>query len=372
MSLATPETLRELAPRIRDAPWVALDTEFHAERRHHPRLLLVQVLVPDAGIYLIDPLDTRALPQVAEALRETPWVLHAGRQDLRLLCPVLGGVPEEVFDTQVAAGLCTPVYPAAYSDLVGQFLDETVSKSATMSDWSRRPLGTEQLRYAADDVRLLPRLREALQKRLTDLGRLDLVSHANREARDSAIDSPDPRELWRELGATAFLDDSGVRVARALAAWRYTVAVESDQPARSILSDGLLMDLARRQPATINRILSNRRFPRRLAQRLGDQLIELIRHAVATEDTPTRIPANSRESRLRLYVQAVVNALGAQHHWSQRLVLPEPTLDELVLAHAHGSRLPPLTAWREALVGDLFRALVDGAPIRVDGPKIAI
>ena len=49
---------------------------------------------------------------IAEALREVPaWVVHAGHQDLRILHHVLGGLPLEVLDTQLADGLSARATP---------------------------------------------------------------------------------------------------------------------------------------------------------------------------------------------------------------------------------------------------------------------
>ena len=55
LRIATADDLHHAAEAIRNAPRVAVDTEFHAERRYWPRLYLVQVHVPGEGTWLIDP-----------------------------------------------------------------------------------------------------------------------------------------------------------------------------------------------------------------------------------------------------------------------------------------------------------------------------
>ncbi len=357
--IATPAELADLAAAIEAAPLVAVDTEFHAERRYLPKLLLVQIHVPDAGIWIVDPLVEGSLDIIAEPLRATPWLLHAGRQDLRILHAALGAVPERVIDTQVAHGLCTPSFPAAYAELAHTWLGVRLSKDATLSDWSRRPLGTEQLRYAADDVRLLPALWERLRARLVELERADLAERAFASARRVALQPARSEDAWRSLSARDVLDDPSLAAAARLAAWRLERARERDEPVRGVLSDGLLVDLARRRPATVNRILSNRRFPKRLARRLGPELVAQLRAAASTAP-PRRIARHTGEGRALQVVRAAIEELGVQACWSQALVLPDPLLEDHILAARHGEAPPPLDDWRDALAGDPLRALLRG------------
>ncbi|MCA9573561.1 MAG: hypothetical protein KC656_37255, partial [Myxococcales bacterium] len=114
-----------------DGP-IALDTEFHAEKRYVPSLHLIQVRGTSGPAYLVDPHVPGMLEGVRDALLAHSWIVHAGRIDLELLRIALGAVPEEVLDTQIAAGLVASDYPNSLAYLLGRRLGVGIDKSETL------------------------------------------------------------------------------------------------------------------------------------------------------------------------------------------------------------------------------------------------
>ena len=92
-----------LIDRLSLQPRYAIDTEFHRERTYFPKLALVQFATADE-IVLVDPLavDMSALRRLFAS--DSVAVLHAAQQDLDVLTHACGAVPEQLFDTQLAAG----------------------------------------------------------------------------------------------------------------------------------------------------------------------------------------------------------------------------------------------------------------------------
>jgi ribonuclease D len=257
---------------------VAVDTEFHAERRFIPELYLVQLHVDGGPTWIVDPLREDLIPRIARALLSVQWVVHAGEQDLRVMFGALGGLPEEVLDTQIAAALISSHWPAPYAGLVQQYLGTSLDKGETLSDWSRRPLAAAQLAYAALDVELLLPLWDRLEGLLKERGRLEIAVAACAEARNVAFDPPDDADAYREIQAAASLQPQHLAVLQELATWRLERARATNQPTRAVLSDGAMVDLARRQPLTTSSLLSNRRLPRTLAKD-ADELVARIARA---------------------------------------------------------------------------------------------
>src|SRR5581483_6997580 len=83
--------------------------------------------------------------------------------------------PANLFDTQIAAGFAGMTYPLALSKLVHELTGARLGKGLTFTHWDQRPLSSMQLRYAADDVRYLPAVRQALGERLDALGYMPWV-----------------------------------------------------------------------------------------------------------------------------------------------------------------------------------------------------
>src|ERR1700694_4560422 len=93
----------ELRATLEAADEFAFDTEFHRERTYWPQLALLQVAWP-GGVALVDPLAVDIAP-LGPCFANAPSVVaHAAGQDLEVLDRACGCVPQNLFDTQVAAG----------------------------------------------------------------------------------------------------------------------------------------------------------------------------------------------------------------------------------------------------------------------------
>lgn len=358
---ATPDHLPELRAQLAASRRVAVDTEFHAERRYVPELLLVQVYVPSAAggtTWIVDPLVEGLLAAIGPDLVRVPWVVHAGHHDLALLHAALGAVPPRVQDTQIAAGLLRSDYPASYATLVKDLLGVPVDKGATLSDWRRRPLSTEQLQYASRDVELLLPLWDVLEDALRQRDRLDPCGTACDEARDLALDPPPDDTLVQALVGLGHLEPEQAAIAQELVVWREDVARRTDQPARSVLADGLVLDLARRRPSTVPRMSTNRRFPPAVARRFGPELVEVILRAQRRPSWgwPAYVRAGTTEALTLDFLTLWAEVHARRTALSARLVLPRERLAQVILT----DDLESLGAWRGALVGSALRSAWEG------------
>src|SRR3546814_18186797 len=97
--------------------------------------------------------------------------MHSPSEDLVAFMHACGAAPQPLFDTQAAAALAGIAAGIGYQRLVQDVLGVALAKGETRSDWLRRPLSPTQLEYAADDVRHLFALHDALAARLQELGR---------------------------------------------------------------------------------------------------------------------------------------------------------------------------------------------------------
>ena len=302
---------------------------------------------PGSSIPLLEGL----ISGVAEALRQPTWIVHGGRWDMEVLNRALGGLPARILDTQIGAGLCSEWWPAPYVALVRDHLGEEVDKSATLSDWSRRPLTAEQLAYAAADVELLFPLWDAIAAQLADRDRMDLAFGACDEARQRVLDPPDPDTAWRRIAARAALEPVSLTVLQELAAWRQERAVARNQPERSILSDGAMIELAKRRPLTPAALAANRRMPRSV-QKSSDELLDRIVRATKRPDwaRPRAVRRRTPEWNQVAWLDVWSAALGAQQTFAPALVLPRSLLEDVVLASSPGAVADLLAGWRTPLV----------------------
>jgi len=354
--------LPALRERLRDARRVAVDTEFHAERRYLPQLYLVQLHLDDDTTWIIDPRQPGHLHAIAEPLCSTDWIVHGGTQDMRLLLHALGALPDRVWDTQIAAGLLSEDFPAPYGTLVGRYLGVKIEKLATLSDWSRRPLTHSQLSYAAEDVQLLPRLWDHLWERVEALDRTDIVAGACEEARDRVVDPPPIDASWREIGAARALSPQQAAILQELSAWREETARELDQPRHFIMGNGIMAELARRQPITRESLVANRRLPKALAKRWGTEILERIQRASRRPEWAWHHPITeaSPARRTAKWLECFVRLAGHANGYAVRLVLPMTLAEDLAADRPATRELlaNQLGPWRDTLMGEsLWKAL---------------
>ncbi len=332
-----------------------MDTEFHAEHRYRPKLMLVQVCGAGGEPLLIDARSGLDLHRLGAALSGRRLLAHAPTRDLQLLSDRAGLKPGVVLDTQTLAAFAGLGFPRSLDDLLREVLGRPPQLGATLSDWSVRPLTAAQLDYAADDVRHLHPLSEALLERLAS-GRRGWCLEACAEVVARALRPVDPSAAWKSIGAARILDPEQLGVLKALAAWREIAALDRNQPRWHIASDAVLVDLSRRRPSTVEALVANRKFARRLARAHGPELVEMCGSSPPAE--PTLEPR--RRAAIEAYLVAMAHRLSLELDVAPDLLIPQEELGSLAHwdeAALQGEDRPvPVSGWRSrALEAEMSR-----------------
>ncbi|KAB2655234.1 MAG: ribonuclease D [Verrucomicrobia bacterium] len=291
--ISTTEELRDLASRVRHAPWVALDTEADSLHAYPEKLCLIQLAIPGEAA-LVDPLADLHLESLWEALDHREIIFHAADYDLRLLFQGHHFRPSAIFDTMWAARLIgEPKF--GLNDVLTKMLGVTLEKGAQKANWGRRPLTERMVEYALNDVRHLNELTEKLRSRLQELGRLEW--HRQTCARLIA-DCAQPEQVdldavWRIKGHDR-LDPLGLAILRELWHWREKDAVRSNKPPFFILRHETLSMIA--ADAAERRTARNLRLPPYLTFKRRQGVIDAVQRGleVPEADLPNHIRVRSR------------------------------------------------------------------------------
>jgi ribonuclease D len=372
-TLATDEEAGALIERAAAMGRFGIDTEFMSEGRYRPLLCLAQVVVDSADggsprIALIDTLRGELDLAPLAALLADPdveVVIHAGRQDVAILRRAWDTEVRNVFDTQLAAGFVGASAQAGYGNLLGAMLGRRVGKTASYTRWDARPLTSEQLTYAAEDVAHLLELANEIQRRLSESNRLEWAREECRRL-ESATEERDPESVWERLPRVRQLDPRSRAVARAVAAWRERTASGEDRPVASVLADPTLVEIAKRQPADPDRLAQIRGMHRSVVRRRGPAILEAVERGVA--DPPIlrergREHAEARDLPLIVLAEALLRARALEAGLAYELIASRAEL-ELIVGAARRREPEPqvrtLTGWREQLVGRDLRDLLAG------------
>jgi ribonuclease D len=309
----------ELTARLSLRPArVGLDTEFVRERTYWPQLALVQIAIGDeAGepeILLVDPLSPGMAAALAPVLADRSMlkVMHSASEDLVALKRACGVVPQPLFDTQIAAALAGIGAGIGYQRLVQDTTGVALAKGETRSDWLRRPLSPSQLEYAADDVRHLFALHDALDARLSALGRRDWL--AEDCARMVANAEQDELERWPHLSprAAQFLDQDAQRRLLRVLRWRDAYARDNDRPRSWILDNELAVALARTPPADPAVLQSQLDAQPRAPRKLGDALWRALTTPLPDEAQSPPVRSEDRDKQALRRLQDAVSGLSAE------------------------------------------------------------
>jgi len=291
----TPEQLAHVCQHLLQSQRFAFDTEFIGENTYQPILCLVQVATEER-VELIDPMaigrhGENAMMPLWELLAnpDVEKICHAGDQDVEIVWQHSGLVTANMFDTQIGAGMLGIAYPTALWRAVEHFSGVTLEKAHTYSAWDRRPLSKSQLAYAVDDVRYLPHIHELMKKRIGELGHTQWMRAACDEMCAEAARPGDARKMFTKIRGAPGLDSEQLSVLREVTAMREQIAYENDLPARQVLKDEALLDIATRLPETIEELRAIRDVSADLAASYGHAMLEAIERgkAVPEEDRPT-------------------------------------------------------------------------------------
>jgi ribonuclease D len=373
---ARPRTSEVLAALARSAGVLGIDTEFMSEGRYRALLCLVQVAVPDpaadggAQVALLDPLQRDGFDPapLADVLAdpEVEIVLHAGRQDIAILRRAWGTQVRNVFDTQIAAGFAGFAAQAGYGNLLADALGVRLAKSAGFTRWDLRPLTSEQVSYARDDVVHLLPLADDLRRRLTASGRLGWARQECTRL-EEATDERDPDTAWERLPRVHQLSSRARAVAKELAAWRERAAAGEDRPVGSVLPDAPLLELARRQPTSVGSLDRIRGLQPSTLRRRGDELVAAVRRGMDAQplvvEAQERLDIRPQDAPLIALGESLARARALAAGLAYELVASRADLEQVVSAVRRGGPEPPvrtLQGWRRDLVGAELLDLLDG------------
>lgn len=366
--VTTPTELDAVVRSACQAERYAIDTEFHRERTYFPQVALIQ-LAWDDQVALIDPLPLDLKP-LAELLDGSGLcVVHAGVQDLEVLDLATGTLPQHLFDTQIAAGFLG-LSNGSLKALLDRYLDVSLPKGDRLTDWLRRPLSAEQLRYAAADVDHLLALTDILQAELTSHGRLEWAFEESALLRNRPRNRRVPEEAILRIKEARSLRGSAFRVATALAAWRERRAAEADVPVRQVLPDLGIVAIAQQAPTTVAALGELRGVESRHLRHGADQEILAavqvgLRMAPEENRTP-RAPELPRHLRpVITLVTAWISQLARDHDLDPALLATRSDIESLLKGDPD-SRLH--FGWRSEMVGTPIAQLVAGdAAVAFDG-----
>ncbi len=343
--------------------WLAIDTEFLREKTYYPKLCLLQV-ANESLIACVDPLVLDDLTPLFRVLYDTSItkILHSARQDYEIFFNLMGRLPEPVFDTQIAASLCMGNEQISYAALVKQVVGIELEKGCTRTNWSRRPLATEQLKYAEDDVRYLG---DIYRHQMALLAERRLSSWLDEEC--ALLVHPDtyrvePSQAWLRVKEARRMKPVQLIVLQGLAAWREAQAIEENKPRKWVVRDEVLVELAVKRPLTEDALSKVRGLSEGFLSRHAQELLSLIIKAKDMPEacwprSPLRQKRSAQETLMIEAMMALVSKCAADHGVVASVLAGKRDIEALLNGETN-SRI--LDGWRYEVFGKTLQRVLRG------------
>lgn len=345
---------------LKDADWMCFDTEFVGEKRFRTLICLIQVTSP-SGNYLLDPLRLPNLDLLLDLISDPKLlkITHAGENDYRLLYQQYGVLPQNIFDTQIAAGMLGYHYPSGLGKIVSGELDIHLRKGYAVTDWEARPFSQKQLDYALEDVIILEPLWKKLSERLEASGRLDWAIEECKQLETEEFYYQDPyHEALTSNLITSLKTKDQVFLMR-LFNWRRDEAEKRDESKNRVLQTKLISQIVKAMRGGKQALKENRRIPEFIFRKYADIWTELYDRAATQEELAVlkRLPSapneDARDEVLLELLYLLMKYRCLDENISHALVMPRNAIrrmknDPKVLDNILGS------GWRGELLGGEF------------------
>ncbi len=363
------EQLDELCARARAERRFAFDTEFVMEDCYETDVCLIQIATA-GSVAIVDPFLDLNLRGVWDLVcdERVETVVHAGQEDLALCVQHTGNLPRCVFDVQIAAGLVGHDYPLSLQKLTQTTMHIRLHKSKTLTDWRKRPLTAEQIRYAAEDVCHLLAIRQKLHNRLVRFDRVDWAREEFARFEEMSLYRRAEEDKLTRLKGSGSLKGLQLAIVHEILTWRETLAEKLNRPLRAVLRDHLIVEIAKLELSSFGGIRDLRGI--NLSDRHVRELAEVVRKAgeIPSEQWPAARPRDfetPREAALVALATAVLRGYCLDHDLAYGLLASKKSIHELIRHRAQEGRTDSndvglLEGWRGKSAGALLDDVLAG------------
>jgi ribonuclease D len=241
-------------------------------------------------------------------------VLHGADYDIRSLYRDFGISVRNLFDTELASRFLG-VRESGLDAVLNARFDIRLDKKYQRKDWSRRPLPSEMMDYAAGDVaHLLPLARE-IQRELKTKQRLAWVREECEVLSGVRAPEDNAAPLFMNFRGAGRLKPRPLAVLEALLQLRRRLARERDRPLFKVFSNKAMLALALAQPANLQQIEQTQTLSKRQIAMHGPALLKATAQALAIPRSKLPVYPRRRPPRLPSGVPERVMALKA---WRDR------------------------------------------------------
>ena len=248
--VADQNSLKHMVAKLSVQPRIAVDTESNSLHAYRERVCLIQFSVPEVD-FVVDPFAVKDLSSLAPVFADPKIekIFHAAEYDLICLRRDFGFQFANLFDTMQAARILGYPFVGLDNILLEKF-GIRIDKKHQKANWGARPLTSQQIDYARQDTHFLFQLRDLLENLLREQGRWEIAQDDFSLA--CHVEVPRERNAgssWRRFAARKDVSPRELTILYELCHARDQIAEKLNRPTFKVISDDILLAMARKLPA---------------------------------------------------------------------------------------------------------------------------
>ncbi len=304
----TQNSLNEFVKKLDGNAVIGIDTEFERIRTYYPKLCLIQVASSDS-MACIDCLANLDLSNFWELIyrEDIEKFIHSGSQDLEIFYLENKSLPQNIFDTQIAASL----------------------------------LG------AIEDVAHLLELGKSLKKKLKIKGRLEWCKEDCNKMLATKTGLMDQENAWKKIKGIKKLNSKFQNIAIELSNWRENQSAIKNIPRKWLMDDIEIINVSKMDPQSLNKIKLEPLMNKYMQESDIENMIETLRNIKNFKKERKRNNKIKMIPNFKLIIEKI-NQLIIKH--AKRLDITQEALatkkDILLLVQGRENRLN--VGWRKS------------------------
>jgi ribonuclease D len=342
--IQNPKDVAAIAKTLSQATMIAFDTEFIRESTFYPKLEILQIATPtDAWLIDCQALSKNEMKPILDVFQDPKIlkIVHAAHGDQECLLSAYEILSAPVFDTAVGASLCGLGDNIGLGNLIRSVLGIELPKGYARTNWSKRPLPKPVLEYALLDVKHLIEVAGILFERLDKNGRRDWALELSAKFGDRKLYEVPPEDIARRLAQSGKFHVRDYAVLFELVKWREDRVRELNVPRRWLAEDGVLIDLAKIKPTTVEQLQGFRGLSRgeaKLPQ--AKKILSAIEAGSKSKDEIPRdlkerktLQPSSDESLCIDLLRVLLSLLSDQYSIASKHIVPPQSILPLIRLH---------------------------------------
>ena len=249
-------SLQQMIGELSAQPRVAVDTESNSLHAYRERVCLIQFSTPKTD-FVVDPFALRDLNSLAPLFANPTIekIFHAAEYDLICLRRDFGFQFANLFDTMQAARILGYPFVGLDNILLEKF-DVKIDKRHQKANWGARPLTFQQIDYARQDTHYLFQLRDLLESQLREKERWEIAQDDFAIA--CHVEIPKERSTgsaWKRFASRKDVSPRELTILYELCQARDQIAEKLNRPTFKVISDDILLAMARKVPPSDSALL---------------------------------------------------------------------------------------------------------------------